>query len=98
MANTTGKKHGGRKKGTENKITKEARELFINTLENLTPEIEEAFRKVLKDSPSRFLDLYAKYAQYFVPKKTENDNRLTGEIVQNIINLGEGKDPNETTK
>lgn len=87
----------GRKKGAENKITKEARELFIDTLEGLTPEVEEAFRTVLKESPARFLDLFAKYAQYFVPKKTENDTKLHGEIVQNIINLGKGKKPDETT-
>jgi len=65
----------GRKKGDTNKVTKEAREVFIKTLENQVPNIEEAFAKVLEESPSKYLDLFARYAQYFVPKKTESDIR-----------------------
>lgn len=33
MANTTGKKFGGRKKGTPNKVTKATRELFSSYVE-----------------------------------------------------------------
>ena len=65
------KKTGGRTKGTPNKLDSQAREVFVRTLENQVDNIEEAFAKVLKDSPARYLDLFAKYAQYFVPKKTE---------------------------
>jgi len=79
----------GRPKGKENKLTKEAREMFIETLEGLTPEVEEAFKKVLAESPARFLDLFAKYAQYFVPKKTEADIKsnieLTGIDIKKIF-------------
>ena len=81
MANTTGKKHGGRVKGSENKLTKDARKVFIDTLEGLAPNVQKAFLDVLngtegkEPNPERFLDLFAKYAQYFVPKKTENDIR-----------------------
>lgn len=74
MAFEKGNKLGkGRPKGAENKLTAEAREIFIQTLENQVPNIEEAFSKVLEQSPSKYLDLFAKYAQYFVPKKTETD-------------------------
>ena len=68
-----GAKTGGRQKGTPNKMTQEARELFIETLEGQVPNIEKAFADVLKTSPSKYLELFAKYAQYFVPKKTEGD-------------------------
>lgn len=78
MANTTGKKHGGRTKGTENKLTKEARELFIETLEGQVPNIEGAFAEVLKNNPAKYLELFAKYAQYFVPRKSENE--VKGEV------------------
>jgi len=68
----------GRPKGSENKITKEARELFIETLEGQVPNIEDAFKKVYKDNPAKFLELFAKYAQYFVPRKTESE--VKGEV------------------
>ena len=87
----------GKPRGAENKITADARKMFIETLEGLAPEVEEAFRTVLAENPSRFLDLFAKYAQYFVPKKTENDHNHLGEIKQTIINLGNGIKPDEPT-
>ena len=65
----------GRPKGAENKLTKEAREVFIETLEGQVPNIQKAFADVLAKSPEKYLDLFAKYAQYFVPKKTESDVR-----------------------
>ena len=75
-------KTGGRAKGTENKLSKEAREVFIKTLEGQVPNIEEAFAKVLKESPGKYLELFAKYAQYFVPKKTETE--VKGELSTNF--------------
>jgi hypothetical protein len=74
MAFEKGHKHGkGRPKGAENKLTSEARELFIETLEGQVPNIEEAFAQVLENNPAKYLELFAKYAQYFVPRKTETD-------------------------
>ena len=78
-----GNKEGnGRPRGAENKLTKEAREIFIETLEGQVPNIEDAFKQVLKESPSKYLELFAKYAQYFVPKKTENE--VKGELTTNF--------------
>jgi hypothetical protein len=96
-------KAGGRKKGAENKITADARKVFIDTLEGLAPNVQKAFLDVLngtegkEPNPERFLDLFAKYAQYFVPKKTESDINLLGDLTQTIINLGNGQNPDETT-
>jgi hypothetical protein len=72
----------GRPKGAQDKLTKEAREIFIETLEGQVPNIEDAFKQVLKESPSKYLELFAKYAQYFVPKKTENE--VKGELTTNF--------------
>lgn len=68
----------GKPKGADNKLTKEARELFIETLEGQVPNIEDAFKKVYNDNPAKFLELFAKYAQYFVPRKTESE--VKGEL------------------
>lgn len=64
------KGNAGKPKGAVNKITQEARELFLQTLEAQVPNIMEAFNEVREKNPATYLDLFAKYAQYFVPKKT----------------------------
>lgn len=83
------KKGTGRPKGSGNKITQDARELFLETLEGLSPNVNKAFLAVLNGSvidgkkttpnPAKFLELFSKYAQYFVPKKTESD--IKGSLV-----------------
>lgn len=64
------KGNSGKPKGATNKVTQEARELFLQTLEAQVPNIMEAFNEVREKNPVQYLDLFAKYAQYFVPKKT----------------------------
>lgn len=74
MAFEKGNKAGkGRPKGAPNKKTAEARELFLQTLEGQVDGLADAFDKVREKSPEKYLDLFARYAQYFVPKKTEQD-------------------------
>lgn len=90
MAFKKGQKAGpGRPKGMENKLTTEAREMFIQTLEGQVPNIQQAFYDVLAKSPEKYLDLFAKYAQYFVPKKTETDVK---------VSEGQSIDINETMR
>jgi hypothetical protein len=90
MAFKKGQKAGpGRPKGMENKLTTEAREMFIQTLEGQVPNIQQAFSDVLDKSPEKYLDLFAKYAQYFVPKKTETDVK---------VSEGQSIDINETMR
>jgi hypothetical protein len=64
------KGNAGKPKGAVNKVTQEARELFLQTLEAQVPNIMQAFDDVREKNPVQYLDLFAKYAQYFVPKKT----------------------------
>ena len=63
----------GKQKGAVNKITQQAREIFLETLEGQVPHISKAFDDVRMDDPAKFLELFAKYAQYFVPKKTASE-------------------------
>ena len=82
----------GREKGTGNKVTTEARELFLKTLESQVEHIPKAFTdvrdgvydddgiEIIKPNPEQYLDLFAKYAQYFVPKKTENSDTVKHEF------------------
>jgi len=77
MAFKKGNSEGGRTKGAVNKITQTSRELFLETLEGQSEHIAEAFEKVRLKDPKEYLDLFAKYAQYFVPKKTENSDKVT---------------------
>ena len=81
----------GKPKGTENKLTKSARELFVATLEGQVGNIEVAFYDVLngtdasKPDPAKYLELFAKYAQYFVPKKidlTTAGDKIEAPVIQ----------------
>jgi hypothetical protein len=64
---------GFKPKGVTHALTLEARELFIMTLEAQVPNVHQAFADVLEKDPAKYLDLFAKYAQYFIPKKIESD-------------------------
>lgn len=70
---------GGNRRNKPNKITQQARELFVEILEGQVPNIEKAFAEVYKKDKTKYLELYAKYAQYFVPRKvdiTSKDNAI----------------------
>ena len=65
--NTTGKKFGGRKKGTPNKMTKELRSTLKDVLFHEIEEIED--RLDLLDPKDR-LELLIKLKPYALPKVT----------------------------
>jgi hypothetical protein len=75
MANTTGKKHGGREKGTPNKLTKELRyvlkDLIYNELESLDEKLEELETK-------ERIELIIKLLPYTLPK-LQNISHTTNE-------------------
>ena len=88
-ANSTSFKKGeakGKQVGATNKVVQEARVLFVQTLEGQVPNIQEAFEKVRIKDPSKYLELFAKYAQYFIPKKV--DVTTNGEAVEQIFKIG----------
>ncbi len=64
-------KVGGRKAGTPNRTTKEARELFNVIMSGQVSNIELALNKVYAENPSKYLDAISKLLQYFIPKQTD---------------------------
>ena len=75
MANTTGRKHGGREKGTPNKLTKELRnvlkDIIYNELESLEEKLDELAHK-------ERIELIIKLLPYILPK-LENISHTTNE-------------------
>ncbi len=65
------KKLGGKQVGSENKVTKESRLLFKETLAGQVKNIALAFDEVFENDKAKYLDLFAKYAQYFIPKQLD---------------------------
>ena len=65
--NTTGKKFGGRKKGTLNKMTKELRSTLKDVLFREIEEIEDRFDLL---DPKDRLELLIKLMPYALPKVT----------------------------
>ena len=65
MANTTGKKYGGRKKGTPNRLTKELRVLLKDIMYQELEEIQERFSLL---EPKQRIELIIKLMPYILPK------------------------------
>ena len=65
MANTTGKKYGGRQKGTPNRMTKELRSVLKDVLFEELGEIKEKLDML---EPKERLDLVIKLIPYVLPK------------------------------
>ena len=65
MANTTGKKYGGRKKGTQNRLTKELRTILKNVLYNELENIEKLLDSL--ETKER-LDMLIKLMPFALPK------------------------------
>lgn len=75
MANTTGKKFGGREKGTPNKVTQEHREL-INTLIESPEDLEKDLKEL---SPKDRLDAIIKLLEYTTPKQSRVDTVISAD-------------------
>ena len=65
MANTTGKKYGGRKKGTPNKLTKEIRTVLKDLIYKELDEIEEHLDSL---EPNQRIEIVIKLIPYVLPK------------------------------
>jgi hypothetical protein len=65
MANTTGKKYGGRQKGTPNRMTKELRVLLKDIMYQELEEVQERFSLL---EPKQRIELIIKLMPYVLPK------------------------------
>ena len=65
MANTTGKKYGGRKKGTPNRMTKELRSVLKDILYQELNDIEKRLEEL---EPKTRIELLIKMMPFVLPK------------------------------
>lgn len=72
--------NSGKAKGSENKVTKEAREVFKNIMEGEVNNVKEALDKIRAKSPFNYILCFSKLAPYFMPKQI--DIQSGGEKVQ----------------
>jgi len=82
MANTTGKKHGGRQKGTPNRLTKELRAALKDILYN---EMEKVGGYLEELEPKERLEIIIKLMPYVFPK-VENTSHTANEPMDWDIN------------
>ena len=68
MANTTGKKFGGREKGTPNKQTKEIRNAYKLLIEDNLDNMTKWIKSIADDNPEKAMDIIIKLSEYVVPK------------------------------
>ena len=85
--NTTGKKHGGRTKGTPNKLTKELRGTLKNIMSNELEKLPEHFEQL---KPKERVELLVKLMPYVVPQE-KPENEENNEKVS--INFNEPEPP-----
>lgn len=98
MANTTGKKFGGRKKGTPNKSTKETREAFKKVLNDNLDNLDVWLNKVAYKNPEKAINILLKIAEFIIPKlnkieveetpKDECENMTDEELDAELKRLG----------
>lgn len=74
--------NSGKPKGTENKTTRKAKELFINIMEGQVDHIEASLDKIRQKDPAKYLEVLSKFYPYFMPKKLEVDTPT--EITVNV--------------
>lgn len=91
MANTTGKKFGGRKKGTPNKEVKQLRQKVDNLLSDQWAQILQDFQEL---TPKERIDTYTKLLEYSLPKLNRTELKTKENFTPiNVIHLGNGKKP-----
>jgi hypothetical protein len=70
MANTTGRKYGGRISGTPNRITKDVRQVLIDILNR---ELETLNVNLLNLTPKDRIDVIIKLLPYVIPKASDQN-------------------------
>lgn len=76
MANTTGKKFGGRKKGTPNKSTDRARNAIAEFCESNTERMQGWLDDIAKDNPYQAISIVKDLLEYHVPKLQRTEQQF----------------------
>ncbi len=79
MAFTKGNKHGqGRPKGSNNKVTAAAREMFLEVMEGEIEHVQEQLDCLRRESSRDYLKALAAFLPYFLPKQAETEVTIIG--------------------
>lgn len=76
-----GRKTGGRKKGTPNKVSLEIREKIQEIIYDEMENISSALESVRESNPSMYLNIVVKLLNYVLPKK--KDVTTDGQQIEN---------------
>lgn len=82
MANNTGRKYGGRKKGTPNKITGTVKEMINKTL---TKQLESLPKLLSELSPKERVEVVIKLLPYLIPKMDVETEKLKEDKKNNFF-------------
>jgi len=87
--NTTGKKFGGRQKGTTNVVTKELRERFKDFADDNFPKVQKWLDRCAETDPDKALTIYLQLTERVIGKApTQIDVTSGGRPIQApIINV-----------
>jgi len=78
-------KTGGRQKGTPNKTTQEAKELFIEIMSGNIPKFKTALDELYKKNKIQWLYVVNRFFPYYLPRQT--DITSDGESIKPDINI-----------
>jgi hypothetical protein len=73
----------GRVKGVPNAITKSAREIFQAFIEGNATKVQELWDRVARKSPAKALSIYAKLAEFIIPKLQRTE--LSGQLNHGLV-------------
>jgi len=90
----------GRKKGSENKVTKEIREAYANLIHGNLDNIITWLQQVADRDPQKAIDLLIKLSPFVLPKKTEINTPEDWQPINLVLprNPNETSNPNPTTQ
>lgn len=74
--------NAGKPKGSVNKTTQAARELFLSIMEGEVENIKASLDQVRDENPAKYLEVLSRFYPYFIPKKIEIDSPT--EITVNV--------------
>lgn len=69
-----GERRGGRQRGTPNRVTQDARVLFVKFVNKNAAKANQLWLTVAKTDPARALDILGRLAEFVVPKLTRSEH------------------------
>ena len=82
---TPGDPRAGRRAGSANKTTATARNAISSFIEGKAPEVETLWTQVAEKDPAKALELYAKLAEFILPKLSrstvDGDLGIRGKLI-----------------